>query len=116
MRSIRMAASISEFGFKAPILARSSDDVIDGHLRLKAAQKFGNHGSRGDLLRRLDRRPGQSFSVTGELIRHLGRLGSRTPVLGNAGPQDLRNLDHNIDLTGFDAHEISRETLVAEVL
>ena len=37
----RMAASISEFGFKAPVLARSSGDVIDGHLRLKAAQKLG---------------------------------------------------------------------------
>jgi hypothetical protein len=37
----RMAASISEFGFKVPVLARSSGDVIDGHLRLKAAQKLG---------------------------------------------------------------------------
>src|SRR5215467_6078316 len=37
----RMAASINEFGFKIPILARSSGDVVDGHLRLKAAQKLG---------------------------------------------------------------------------
>ena len=37
----RMAASISEFGFRLPVLARSSGDVIDGHLRLKAAQKLG---------------------------------------------------------------------------
>jgi ParB-like chromosome segregation protein Spo0J len=36
----RMAASISEFGFKVPVLAKSSGDVIDGHLRLKAAQKL----------------------------------------------------------------------------
>lgn len=34
----RMAASIREFGFKIPILARSSGEVVDGHLRLKAAQ------------------------------------------------------------------------------
>jgi ParB-like chromosome segregation protein Spo0J len=37
----RMAASIREFGFRAPVLARSSGEVIDGHLRLKAAQKLG---------------------------------------------------------------------------
>jgi len=36
----RMAASIREFGFRAPVLARSSGEVIDGHLRLKAAQKL----------------------------------------------------------------------------
>jgi ParB-like chromosome segregation protein Spo0J len=33
----RMAASIEEFGFKIPILARSNGEVVDGHLRLKAA-------------------------------------------------------------------------------
>jgi len=37
----RMVASIQEFGFKIPILARSNGEVIDGHLRLKAAQKLG---------------------------------------------------------------------------
>src|ERR1700681_2420805 len=37
----RMAASIREFGFKIPILVRSSGEIIDGHLRLKAAQKLG---------------------------------------------------------------------------
>jgi len=37
----RMADSINEFGFKIPILARASGEVVDGHLRLKAAQKLG---------------------------------------------------------------------------
>src|SRR5947207_11910704 len=37
----RMAASIREFGFKIPVLARSNGDVVDGHLRLKAAKKLG---------------------------------------------------------------------------
>src|SRR5512143_7808 len=37
----RMVASIHEFGFKIPILARSNGEVVDGHLRLKAAQKLG---------------------------------------------------------------------------
>src|SRR5450432_875606 len=37
----RMAASIREFGFKIPVLARSDGEVVDGHLRLKGAKKLG---------------------------------------------------------------------------
>jgi DNA modification methylase len=37
----RMAAAISEFGFKIPLLVRSDGELIDGHLRLKAARKLG---------------------------------------------------------------------------
>jgi hypothetical protein len=37
----RMCSSIREFGFKIPVLARSSGEVVDGHLRLKAARKLG---------------------------------------------------------------------------
>jgi DNA modification methylase len=37
----RMCASIREFGFKIPVLARSDGEVVDGHLRLKAARNLG---------------------------------------------------------------------------
>jgi ParB-like chromosome segregation protein Spo0J len=37
----RMCASIQEFGFKIPCLVRSDGEVVDGHLRLKAARKLG---------------------------------------------------------------------------
>ena len=37
----KMCASIREFGFKIPCLVRSDGEVIDGHLRLKAARKLG---------------------------------------------------------------------------
>jgi ParB-like chromosome segregation protein Spo0J len=36
-----MAAAIVEFGFRIPIVARSTGEVVDGHLRLKAARKLG---------------------------------------------------------------------------
>jgi DNA modification methylase len=36
----RMCSSIREFGFKVPVLARSDGEVVDGHLRLKAARKL----------------------------------------------------------------------------
>jgi DNA modification methylase len=38
----RMCSSIREFGFKVPVLARSDGEVVDGHLRLKAARKLGS--------------------------------------------------------------------------
>src|SRR5262249_57012610 len=41
----RMCGSIREFGFKVPILATSSGAVVDGHLRLKAAQKLKLEGT-----------------------------------------------------------------------
>ena len=36
----RMCSSIREFGFKIPVLARSDDEGVDGHLRIKAARKL----------------------------------------------------------------------------
>ena len=37
----RVAAAIREFGFRVPILAKSDKTIVDGHLRLKAANKLG---------------------------------------------------------------------------
>ena len=36
----QMVGSIREFGFKIPCLVRSDGEVVDGHLRLKAARKL----------------------------------------------------------------------------
>jgi DNA modification methylase len=35
------AAVITEFGFRIPVVAKSSGELVDGHLRLKAARKLG---------------------------------------------------------------------------
>lgn len=35
------AAAIRQFGFRVPILVRSSGEIVDGHLRLKAARHLG---------------------------------------------------------------------------
>ena len=37
----KMAAGIQEFGFRYPILVKSDGSVVDGHLRIKAAQVLG---------------------------------------------------------------------------
>ena len=71
----RMCGSIREFGFKIPVLARSDGEVVDGHLRLKAARKLGIAEIPGDPVRRVDAGAGQSFPTDGEPISNLGRLG-----------------------------------------
>src|SRR5262245_4169975 len=37
----KMVASLTEFGFKIAVLIRSDGLVVDGHLRIKAAQRLG---------------------------------------------------------------------------
>ena len=37
----RMCGVIKEFGFRIPVVAKSDGSVVDGHLRLKAAQRLG---------------------------------------------------------------------------
>ena len=37
----KMAGLIREFGFKVPVVVRSDGEVVDGHLRLKAARHLG---------------------------------------------------------------------------
>ena len=37
----RMVAVIGEFGFRIPVLVTSSGEIIDGHLRIKAAVQMG---------------------------------------------------------------------------
>src|ERR1700688_2555490 len=37
----RMVASIREYGFAIAMLCRSSGEIVDGHLRCKAARKLG---------------------------------------------------------------------------
>lgn len=37
----QFAKAILKYGFRIPVLARSSGDVVDGHFRLKAAERAG---------------------------------------------------------------------------
>ena len=36
----QIAAAIKEFGFRVPVVAKSDGTIVDGHLRLKAAQRL----------------------------------------------------------------------------
>ena len=101
----RMVASIQEFGFKIPILARSSGEIVDGHLRLKAAKKLGmteipvilcDEGTEAQVKAfRLMVNRSVSWAEWDEELLGLELL-------------ELKGLDFDLDLTGFDSDELDR--------
>ena len=100
----QIAASIAEFGFNNPILVDTSSGIIAGHGRLLAARKL------------------QLEQVPIIVLDHLSETQKRAYILAdnklalNAGWDDellglelgaLRDLDFNLDLTGFDDDELA---------
>src|SRR6266849_3232324 len=101
----QIAASIAELGFNNPILVDTNAGIIAGHGRLLAARKL------------------QIQQVPVIVLDHLSETQKRAYILAdnklalNAGwdedllgleLSDLRDLDFNLDLTGFDELELSR--------
>ena len=101
----RMIASISEFGFTILVLARSSGEVIDGHLRLKAAHKPGIMEIPVILCEGWT--PAQVKAFRLKVNRSVTWAEWDDDLLG-LELQDRRNLDFGLGLTGFDDVELAR--------
>jgi DNA modification methylase len=99
----RMAASIQEFGFKIPVLARSSGEVVDGHLRLKAAQKLGITEVPVILCDEWTEAQVKAFRLM--VNRSVGWAEWDNELLG-LELSELKDLDFDLSLTGFDTREI----------
>ena len=101
----RMAGSIQEFGFKIPVLARSDGEVVDGHLRLKAAKTLG-----------ISQVPVILCDEWSEAQVKAFRLMVNRSVTWAEWDEDklglelleLRDLDFDLNLTGFDSTELDR--------
>ncbi len=99
----RMVASITEFGFKIPILARGSGEVVDGHLRLKAAQKIGITEVPIILCDEWSEAQVKAFRL---MANRSATWAEWDLELVAQEIADLKSLDFNLDLTGFDSGEI----------
>ena len=99
----RMVASITEFGFKIPILARSSGEVVDGHLRLKAAQKMGMTEVSVILCDEWSEAQVKAFRL---MVNRSATWADWDLELVAQEMFDLKSLDFDLDLTGFDPGEI----------
>src|SRR5258708_4518262 len=99
----RMCASIREFGFKIPVLARSDGEVVDGHLRLKAARKLGI--TEIPVILCDEWTPAQVKAFRLMVNRSVGWAEWDDELL-SLELLDLKGLDFDLSLTGFDAREL----------
>jgi DNA modification methylase len=104
----RMIASIMEFGFSVPVLAKSTGEVVDGHLRLKAARKLS--------MTEVPVIPCDGW--TDAQVKAFRLMVNRSVSWADwdiellaAEFGDLQALDFDLTLTGFDAREIDAFTL-----
>jgi hypothetical protein len=99
----RMVASIREFGFKIPVLARSHGEVVDGHLRLKAACKLGITEVPVILCDEWTEAQVKAFRL---LVNRSVTWAGWDEDLLSLELQDLNAADFDLSLTGFDPGEI----------
>jgi hypothetical protein len=92
----RMCGSIREFGFKIPVLARSDGEVVDGHLRLKAARKLGITEVPVLLCRRVDSAAGEGVPADGEQVGNVGGLGYRCVGFFRSRKELLQPAEHDL--------------------
>lgn len=99
----QMAAGIREFGFRIPIVARSDGSIVDGHLRLKAAQKLGLTEVPVALADELTDTQVKAFRIWANKSANLADWDNELLKLEL---EDLKLDDFDLNLTGFDITEI----------
>jgi DNA modification methylase len=99
----RMCSSIREFGFKIPVLARSDGEVVDGHLRIKAARKLGINEIPVILCDEWTPAQVKAFRL---LVNRSVTWASWDEELLALELQELSDADFDLDLTGFNPGEI----------
>jgi DNA modification methylase len=107
----RMAASVQEFGFKIPVLARSSGEVVDGHLRLKAARKLGM--TEIPVILCDEWTPAQVKAFRLMVNRSVTWAEWDEDALA-LELQEIQDLDIDLSLTGFDPGEIDKLLLLED--
>ena len=101
----RMCASIREFGFKIPCLVRSDGEVVDGHLRLKAARKLGISEIPVILCDEWSEAQVKAFRL---MVNRSVTWAEWDDDLLGLELLDLKNLDFDLGLTGFDEKELAQ--------
>ncbi len=96
----RMCASIEEFGFKIPCLVRGNGEVVDGHLRLKAAHKLGISEVPVILCDEWSPAQVKAFRLM------VNRSVNLDDELFAQELKDIVDADYDIEHTGFDSKEI----------
>src|SRR5271169_1190441 len=99
----RMCASIREFGFKIPCLIRGDGEIVDGHLRLKAARKLGIAEIPVILCDEWTPAQVKAFRL---MVNRSVEWAEWDEELLSQELLALKALDFDLGLTGFEEHEI----------
>ena len=99
----KMVASIKEFGFRIPLLARSDGQIVDGHLRWKAAKKLGMTELPVILCDDWSEAQVKAFRL---LVNRSVNWADWDEDLLALEIEELKGMDFDLDLTGFDPTEI----------
>src|SRR5580704_487124 len=105
----RMCASIREWGFKIPVLARSDGTVVDGHLRLKSARKLGSWpggDTTGIPVILCDEWTDAQVKAFRLMVNRSVTWADWDDELLALELQELNAADFDLSLTGFDPKEI----------
>jgi DNA modification methylase len=100
-----MVACIKEFGFRIPIVAKSDGSVVDGHLRLKAAKKLGMTEVPVVFADDLTDAQIKAFRLVANQSANWAEWDEELLKLEF---EELKNLNFDLDLTGFDLDEIEK--------
>ena len=101
----RMVSCIKEFGFRIPIVAKSDGSVVDGHLRLKAARKMGLEEVPVVIADDLSEAQIKAFRLVANQSANWAEWDEELLRLELL---DLKEMDFDLDLTGFDMSEVDR--------
>ena len=99
----KMMASIKEFGFRIPIVAKSDGTVVDGHLRLKAAREMGLEQVPVVLADELTDTQVKAFRL---LANQSANWAEWDKELLHLELDDLKEDGFDTDLIGFDEHDV----------
>jgi DNA methylase/ParB-like nuclease family protein len=99
----QMEAAIREFGFKVPMLSRTDGEVVDGHLRLKAALNLGLKELPTILCDEWTPAQVKAFRI---LVNKSVEWADWDTEALNLELGELKDLDFDLSLTGFELGEI----------
>lgn len=101
----KMVASIKEFGFRIPVLAKRDGTIVDGHLRTKAAKQLGITELPVIYADGMTDAQVQAFRL---LVNRSVAWADWDEELLKIELYDLQQHQFDLSLTGFDAEEIGR--------
>jgi ParB-like chromosome segregation protein Spo0J len=99
----KVASSLVEFGWQQPIVVDEQDVILAGHTRLLAAQKLNYTEAPVHVARGLTKQQQKAYRLADN---RTGREARDDFELLALELGELKDLNYDLSLTGFDSHEI----------